>query len=41
MNEVEMNNEPFEEKFENISNLQMETNRISQAKDEKLEKILA
>jgi hypothetical protein len=27
MNEVEMNNEPFEEKFENISNLQIETNR--------------
>jgi hypothetical protein len=30
MNEVEMNNEPFEERFENISNLQ--TNRISQLK---------
>jgi len=27
MNEVEMNNEPFEEKIENISNLQIETNR--------------
>jgi hypothetical protein len=38
MNEVEMNNEWFEERFENISNLQIETNRISQAKNEFLKK---
>jgi hypothetical protein len=35
MNEVEMNNERFEERSENISNLQIETNRISQPKNEK------
>jgi hypothetical protein len=29
MNEVEMNNEPFEERFENISNLETKNNRIS------------
>jgi hypothetical protein len=29
MNEVEMNNEPFEEKIENISNLETKTNIIS------------
>jgi hypothetical protein len=29
MNEVEMNSEPFEEKFENISNLETKTNGIS------------
>ncbi len=38
MNEVEMNNEPFEKIFENILNLQIKTNRISQAKDEKTKK---
>jgi hypothetical protein len=38
MNEVEMNNEPFEKRFENILNLQIKTNRISQAKDEKTKK---
>jgi hypothetical protein len=41
MNEVEMNNEPFEERSKNISNLQIETNRISQVKDEFFLKILA
>jgi hypothetical protein len=29
MNEVEMNNEPFQERFENISNLETKINRIS------------
>jgi hypothetical protein len=41
MNEVEMNNEPFEERFKSISNLQIETNRISPVKDEFFYKILA
>jgi len=38
MNDIEMNNEPFEERF---GNLQIETNRISQTENEKIEKILA
>ncbi len=38
MNDIEMNNEAFEERFEN---LQTETNRISQTKNEIIEKILA
>jgi hypothetical protein len=37
MNEVEMNNEPFEERSKN---LQTKTNRISQTKTEKIEKNL-
>jgi hypothetical protein len=41
MNEVEMNNEPFEERSKNISNLQIETNRISQTKNEIKKKILS
>jgi len=41
MNEVEMNNEPFQERPKNISNPQIETNRISQVEDEKTKKILA
>ncbi len=35
MNEVETNNEPFEERSKNISNLQTETNKISQLENEK------
>jgi hypothetical protein len=38
MNDIEMNNEPFEERF---GNLQIKTNRISQTENEKIEKILA
>jgi hypothetical protein len=38
MNDIEMNNEPFEERFENP---QTKTNRISQTENEKIEKILA
>ncbi len=41
MNEVEMNNEPFQERPKNISNPQTETNRISQVEDEKTKKFLA
>jgi hypothetical protein len=37
MNEVEMNNEPFEERFKN---LQTKINRISQTENEKIEKNL-
>ncbi len=40
MNEVEMNNEPFEKKTKNISNPRTKTNRISQIKDVQIEKIL-
>jgi hypothetical protein len=36
MNEVEINNEPFEERFENTSNPQIKTNWISQIEDEKI-----
>jgi hypothetical protein len=38
MNDIERNNEPFEERFEN---LQIEIDRISQAENEKIEKIHA
>jgi hypothetical protein len=34
MNDIEMNNEPFEERF---GNLQIETNIISQTENEKIE----
>jgi hypothetical protein len=38
MNDIEMNNKPFEERFEKF---QTKTNRISQTENEKIEKILA
>ncbi len=41
MKEVEINNEPFEERFEIISNPQIKTNSISQIEDEKTKKYLA
>jgi len=37
MNDIEMNNEPFEERVENP---QTKTNKISQIENEKIEKIL-
>jgi hypothetical protein len=40
MNEVEMNNEPFEKKIENISNRQTKTTRISHTKDVNIKKKL-
>jgi hypothetical protein len=41
MNEVKMNNEAFEERSKNISNLQTKTNRISQIEDEKTKIIIS
>lgn len=38
MNEVEMKNEPLEERFENFSNTQTESNRTSQIEKQKTKK---